>query len=264
MTAQVIELAFECYGDGGAPIVVLHGLLGSSRNWQAVARRLAVRHRVLAFDLRNHGRSPHASRMGYDELVADLSAAITTRAAAPVHLIGHSLGGKVAMLLAIGCPTLVDSLVVVDIAPVRYPDRHSMIIDLMLNAPLASFGSRADADAWFAGAIPELALRQFLLTNLERGPDGFAWRPNLPAIAQALPELASFPDLPAGARYSGASLFIGGERSDYRIERDRDAILARFPRASLQLIPHAGHWPHAEQADAFNDCLSAFLATGAN
>lgn len=264
MTAPVLELAFDRYGDGGATIVVLHGLLGSSRNWQAVARRLADRHRVLAFDLRNHGRSPHASSMGFDEMVADLTTAISAQAEAPVHLIGHSLGGKVAMLLAMDYSALVASLVVVDIAPVTYPDRHSMIVELMRRAPLDSFGSRADADAWFSASIPELALRQFLLTNLERGPDGFAWRPNLPAIAQALPELASFPELLAGARYAGDTVFIGGERSDYRIERDRDAILARFPRATMKLIPDAGHWPHAEQADAFNDCLSGFLATGAN
>lgn len=253
-----LEVAVQ--GTQGAPVLILHGLLGSGRNWQTVARALAENHRVFTLDLRNHGRSPHAAAMGFRELMADVSACIRRFGLDRVHLLGHSLGGKVAMLLALRDSDPVSSLTVVDIAPVAYPDHHSAIIDTLRRAPLASCTERREIETWLAASIPDPALRKFLLLNLEAEEGGFRWRVNLAAIADALPELSSFPSLAPGAAFSGPALFVVGGHSDYAVAAHEAIIRERFPQARFETLADAGHWPHVEQPGKFLDCVRSFLA----
>jgi esterase len=253
-----LEVAVQ--GTEGAPVVILHGLLGSGRNWQTVARSLAENHRVFTLDLRNHGRSPHCAAMGFHDLVADVQECIRRLGLDRVHLLGHSLGGKVAMLLALLDSEPVNSLTVVDIAPVAYPDHHSAIIGTLRRVPLASCSERHEVETWLAASIPDPALRKFLLLNLEADEGRFRWRVNLAAIADALPELSSFPSLAPNAAFSGPALFVVGAHSDYVVAAHQAIIRERFPQARFETIAGAGHWPHVEQPARFLDCLRSFLA----
>ncbi len=238
-------------GSGDPPIVLLHGLLGSSRNWQTAGRALAEKRRVYALDLRNHGLSPHAAAMSYTSMVADVLAWLDAQALGPVELVGHSMGGKVAMLLACRHPERVGRLVVVDIAPKAYswPERRQEFA--AMNAlDLAALVSRADAEARMEALVPGWAERKFLTTNLERTPAGWRWQINLPAITAALPQLEGNPLGPADT-FGGAALFIAGEKSGYIKPGDREAILRHFPSGRLEVIPGSGHTPHIEAREAF-------------
>jgi pimeloyl-ACP methyl ester carboxylesterase len=238
-------------GSGTPPIVLLHGLLGSSRNWQTAGAALAAARKVFALDLRNHGLSPHADTMYYPSMEADVLAWLDAQATGPVELVGHSMGGKVAMLLACRHPEKVARLVVVDIAPRAYswPERPREFA-AMNELDLATLKSRADAEARMEPGVPGWAARKFLTTNLERTGGGWRWQVNLPAITAALPELEGNP-LAAAERYQGPVLFITGERSTYVRPGDRGPILGHFPSARFEVIPGAGHTPHIEAREAF-------------
>jgi pimeloyl-ACP methyl ester carboxylesterase len=238
-------------GSGDPPIVLLHGMLGSSRNWQTAGRALAATRRVFALDLRNHGLSPHADTMSYPSMAADVLAWLDAQGLGPAELVGHSLGGKVAMLLACRHPARVAQLVVVDIAPKAYswPERRQEFA-AMNELDLATLKSRADAESRLEARVPGWAERKFLTTNLERADGGWRWQVNLPAITAALPELEGNP-LEAGDRYLGPALFITGERSGYVKPGDREAILRHFPLARLVALPGSGHTPHIEAREAF-------------
>ena len=186
-------------GEGSPPFVIVHGMLGSSRNWQTVGRDLAAHRRTFALDLRNHGESPHADVMTYDSLVADVLAWMDTRAIGAADFIGHSLGGKVAMVLACRHPERVHRLIVVDIAPKPYawPARR-VEFAAMTGLDRASLRSRAEAESRLEGAIPDWPMRKFLVSSLERTPAGWSWQFNLPVLAAALPELERNPLLDSG------------------------------------------------------------------
>jgi esterase len=239
-------------GQGEPPIVLLHGLLGSSRNWQTAGRELAAGRRVFALDLRNHGLSPHAPDMSYDLMASDVLAWLGKQGMGPVELVGHSMGGKVAMLLACRNPESVARLVVVDIAPKPYswPERRQEFA-AMNELDLGSLKSRADAEARLGPRVPGWAERKFLTTNLERTDGGgWRWQIDLAAITAALPDLERNP-LVAADRYSGPVLVISGANSGYVKPGDRDAILAHFPSARFEVIAGSGHNPHIEARDAF-------------
>jgi esterase len=238
-------------GAGDPPIVLLHGMLGSSRNWQTAGRALAAGRRVYALDLRNHGLSPHADGMSYASMMADVLAWLDAHVAGPVELVGHSMGGKVAMLVACRHPGRVARLVVVDIAPKAYswPGRREEFA-AMNELELGGLRSRAEAEARLEARVPGWADRKFLTTNLERAPGGWKWQINLPAITAALDDLERNP-LEAGDRYSGPVLFISGEKSGYLKAADRDSILGHFPSARFEVIPGSGHTPHIEAREAF-------------
>lgn len=251
------------HGGAGNPcLVILHGLLGSSKNWQTAGRDLAQRFHVLAFDLRNHGRSPWGDVSGYDALAADVLETLAAEGLERPHLLGHSLGGKVAMRMACDAPERIASLCVVDIAPRDYPT-GSVEIRSMRALDLARFEARRDADRALAVSIPDLAARQFLLTNLERDASGaFRWIPNLAALEAALPEIRRSP-LGPGHRYAGPTLFIAGGRSGFVLESDREGILGHFPGASIEFLPESGHHPHVEDRAGFVARVSLFLSTAA-
>lgn len=239
MTA--VPLAVTEYGADGPPVVVLHGLFGSGRNWMSVSRRLADRCHVLAPDLRNHGSSPWSPTHTYEAMAADLGALLEERALGPAALVGHSMGGKAAMLLALHRPDLVARLVVVDGAPVSYPQGFAADARAMAAADLAGATRRAEVDKQLAAAVPEPGVRAFLLQNLVLDASGPRWRVNLPVLEAAMPTISGFPATD-GARYDGPVLFVAGGRSDY-VRRDQaDIVLGLFPHADLTVVPEAGHW----------------------
>jgi esterase len=254
----------ELGGAGKAPLVLLHGLLGSSRNWQTAGAGLADvaggRH-VWALDLRNHGKSPWSVGMTYEAMVADVLAWMDARGLAAVDLMGHSMGGKVAMALACRCPERVRRLVVVDIAPRDYLSHgHRAEFAAMNELRLETLQSRGDAEMKMEGRVPDWGMRKFLTTNLERGEDGgWRWAVNLPVLTAALPEVERNP-LGAGERFAGPTLFLRGGKSRYVREEDLAGIAEAFPASRVETIAGAGHNPHMETRAEFCAAAEAFLS----
>ena len=236
----------------GSPVVLLHGLFGSARNLGALARHLAPHHRVLALDQRNHGDSSHDPAMDYPTLAADVLETMAAANAIPAAVVGHSMGGKTAMQLALTAPRAVSRLVVADIAPIAYPSHFGGYLPAM-QAVLPAM-SRTQADAALAAAVPDAGVRTFLLGNFR---PGLGWRVGLAAIAAALPAIEGWPG--SAGRYDGSALFITGARSDYVPAAARPAIASLFPRARFITIENAGHWLHADQPAAFNAAVTEFL-----
>ncbi len=252
-----LNLACRDIGQGAA-VVILHGLFGSSRNWQFIARRLADRYRVVSVDLRNHGDSPHTADMGYRAMATDVHALADRLELPQPVLIGHSMGGKVAMTAALMHPARWRMLAVVDIAPANYPLSFAELLDAMQAIAASAPSTRAQADEMLRAAEPDPAVRNFLLQNLVARDGRYAWRIDLPAIGKALPEIAGFPDI--DGRFDGPVLFARGERSRAIRPEHEPLIRARFPRARIVTVAGAGHWPHADSPDAFLDILAPWLA----
>jgi len=244
--ADSVALSFDHYGEsGGTPLVVAHGLFGSSTNWRGICRKLGERHSVFAVDMRNHGESPWSDRHDYPALAADLGAFIAQHCNGSAIVVGHSMGGKAAMTLAMTQPERVRGLVVVDIAPVNYGHTHDPYIDAMLDVDAATLSSRSEADTQLAATIPEKPIRQFLTQNLVRADVGFRWRINLPVLQTAMPDLISF-SVSDDARYDGPATFIHGKASNYVTDAQLPAIRQHFPDAQVLGVTKAGHWVHAE------------------
>jgi pimeloyl-ACP methyl ester carboxylesterase len=251
------------YGEG-PPLAILHGLFGSGRNWAGVAQRLAAHHQVIALDLRNHGASPWADTRDYAEMAEDVRARLHASGHPRFALLGHSMGGKAAMVLALAHGAEVERLVVVDIAPAVYQPHHLGYVRAMRALDLGGITRRAEADSRLAPAVGDAAERSFLLQNLvfpNAAVGGeVRWRLNLAAIERAMPRLAGFPALPPSAAYLGPALFVAGARSDYLRPEHEPEIRRLFPNARIARIADAGHWPHAEQPRAFLDIVQPFLA----
>ena len=245
-------------GAGQPPLVVLHGLLGSSRNWLTTGGDLAAHYHVLALDLRNHGKSPHGAPMDYATLVADVLAWLDAQGLSRVSLMGHSMGGKVAMLLACRHPERVARLVVVDIAPKDYLSHaHRAEFAAMNELRLESLQSRGEAELRFEARVSDWAMRKFLTTNLERTAEGqWQWLINLPVITAALPALEATP-LVATDQFCGPVLFVTGGKSRYVVEADLPVIAGHFQQARVQVIAGSGHNPHMETRAEF---VAAVLA----
>ena len=241
-------------------MAILHGLFGSARNWRSIAQQFAAHHRVLAFDLRNHGASPWAAGMSYREMVEDLRASLAERGVERAALIGHSMGGKVAMLAALLRPNEVDRLVVVDIAPASTPPALLAYVRAMRALDLADITRRGEADIRLAAAVPDPAERAFLLQNLIIDNGTARWRINLEAIEQNFSVIIKFPELPPDACYRRPTLFISGARSDYITPEHAPTIRRLFPQSRIEHIEDAGHWVHAEQPAAFLRAVEPFLS----
>lgn len=233
-------------------MLVLHGLLGSSRNWQTAGRDLAEHYQVIALDARNHGRSPHAAEMTVEAMVADVVAWLDARGAASATVVGHSMGGKTAMLLACRHPERVARLVVVDVAPRDYSwQGHRAEFIAMQELNLDSLRSRQEAELRFEARVVDFAMRKFLTTNLVRTGEGkWEWTINLPVLTEALPHLEKDSLTPAD-RFAGPTLFVVGGRSRYVEEADHAAIRSHFPQAKIETIAGAGHNPHMDARAAF-------------
>ncbi len=241
---------------GAPPLVIAHGLFGSARNWGAVAKRLARGREVIAVDLRNHGESPHDPDASYPALAADLAELIDAEGGR-ADLLGHSMGGKAAMALALIAPSRVARLVVADIAPVAYGHSQIGYVRAMQGVALGGVARRSDADAALAATVPDPALRAFLLQSLAIGPDGARWRLDLATLADQMPEIMDFPAI--DGRFEGPTLFLTGGASDYVRAEHWPEILARFPNARRETLPGVGHWLHAEAPQAFAAAVAAFL-----
>ena len=254
-----MQLFHREFGDPFRPtLVIIHGLLGSSRNWQIPARKLADRYHVVLPDLRNHGESFHADTSTFAEQADDMLRFFDAFGLDAPQVVGHSMGGKVAMRLACTHPDRIGRLAIVDIAPRDY-GAGSVEIDAMAKVDLSSVGSRGDAAAQLAEWIPDETSRLFLVTNLGRDDEGgFGWRINLDGLVAALPDLRASP-LESGERYDADTLFLLGSKSDF-VSRDDHALIRRhFPAADIRVIDGSGHNPHVEKPDEFLRLLTEFL-----
>ncbi len=245
----------------GDPLVLLHGLFGSARNFGTVQREFAQRHRTIALDLRNHGASQHDADMRYATMATDVLHTLDRLSALPATLLGHSMGGKVAMHAALTQPDQISRLIVADIAPVEYPPRNHAIAAAMASLQLSPGMTRAQADAALAEAVVDPAIRAFLLQNLQLGSSP-AWRNGIAEIAAALPEIEGW-DAPAVARYTGPTLFIAGATSNYIQPEHRPAIRTLFPNVRFVTLKNAGHWLHADNPSGFVAVVEAFLTATA-
>lgn len=246
--------------DNAQPVlVVLHGLLGSQDNWNSFARDQAAQRCVVTVDLRNHGNSPALTGMTYRDMAQDVLAVLDALAVAECDLMGHSMGGKVAMFLALHHPARVRRLIVVDIAPKAYPPRHQALLQAMIAMPLAELRSRKQADEWLSTVVKHPMERGFLIKNLGRDASGaFYWRCNLAEIARHYLTIAAFPTL--SLQYTAPTLFIRGGQSDYLANADMPLLQTLFPQARLITIPDAGHLPHVQTPAAFSSVVVEFLA----
>ena len=241
----------------GSPVALLHGLFGSAPNLGTIARHLATGYRTIALDLRNHGASPHAPTMSYTEMAGDVRETLASLDAWPAALIGHSMGGKVAMHLALEAPE-VPKLMVLDIAPVAYPPAFRTFAAAMQAIRVAVDLTRAQADQMLAPVVTEPTVRAFLLQNFRFGTQP-GWRIGLQEIANSLPEIEGW-EAPQGAVYRGPCLFAFGARSTYNLPEHRPAIRALFPAARFATVKNAGHWLHAENPLATATLAWDFLA----
>jgi pimeloyl-ACP methyl ester carboxylesterase len=241
----------------GPPVALLHGLFGAGRNLGALQRALSTRHRVLSLDLRNHGDSPHVEGMDYADMAQDVLQTLGEAGALPCALLGHSMGGKVAMRAALSAPDQVSRLLVADIAPVPYRGDFAAYAAAMQALRLTQGLTRAEADAALAEAVPDPGVRGFLLQNL-RFTNPPSWRIGLSEIARALPEILDWP-APPRSSYDGPTLFVSGARSNYIRPEHRSIIRALFPRASIVTLKDAGHWLHADNPNGFRAVVEMFL-----
>lgn len=245
-----VDLKVEVVGDG-PPVVVLHGLFGAGRNWITVARALAGQYRFHLVDLRNHGGSPHTATMTYGDMVDDVCRLIASLRLETFTLVGHSMGGKAAMTLALTAPRGLTRLVNVDIAPVSYPDRFVDIIAALEALDLATVARRSDADRALAAAIPETAVRLFILQNLVFEQGRPHWRLNLATLKRDMPSILGPLPVAAHAHFDGPTWFIRGELSDRITEQHLPLMTRWFPHHHLETVMGGGHWPHAEAPAAF-------------
>jgi esterase len=260
-----MQLHYREYGQRShvtPTVLLLHGLFGSAANWHGIARRMQTRFHVLSPDLRNHGRSPHAARMDYPAMAEDILELVDALGLEQVCLVGHSMGGKAAMWLALEHQERVWSLVVVDIAPVVYAHDFSDLLDALESIPLKSLDNRTAADRTLAQSLDSEALRGYLLQNLVKEDGRWAWRVNLPALRHAMAQIVGFPEPAHNRQFPGDTLFLYGGRSNYLTPSNTAAARRLFPHARLRMIPQAGHWVYSDAPDAFVDTLGAFLSVG--
>jgi pimeloyl-ACP methyl ester carboxylesterase len=255
------ELHFSTSGSG-KPLVILHGLFGSGKNWQSHARQFADQSEVFMVDLRNHGQSFHADEMNYPVMADDVAQLLHRLGLSNCDILGHSMGGKVAMMLALQDPDLVARLIVADIAPVAYFHHYDDLINPILALPLETLESRAQADQLLRQNIPEDQLRAFLLQNLVREATGWRWRVNWEVIQRDMEWLTGFGELSQDWFIKLPALFLRGEKSDYIGEAEIEVIQQRFQNYRIETIEAAGHWLHAEKPEFFNRLVVDFLQAG--
>ena len=241
-------------------VILIHGMFGSLSNLGVLARSLVADYRVISVDLRNHGDSPHESLMDLPSMAADIVELMDDLNLSNAILIGHSLGGKVAMQVALNSPERVANLVVIDIAPVTYGARQDAALDGLNLLAQNTIENRRDADALISELIAEPSVRAFLLKNLARTPEGdFRLKLNMASINQNY--ASTLVSAPAGTPYVGPALFLKGEHSAYIQEKHRPIIQQLFPQSQLEVVADTAHWLHAEKPETVNDLIRAFIAT---
>ncbi|EAU47388.1 alpha/beta fold hydrolase [Salipiger bermudensis] len=245
------------HGTEGAkpPLLIVHGLYGSGRNWGVIAKRLSDERQVIAVDQRNHGDSPWTERHGYEDMAGDLAEVIEAHGG-KADVLGHSMGGKAAMVLALTRPELVNRLILADIAPVAYDHSQIQYIEAMRAVDLDAVEKRSDANDQLARHVPEPTLRSFFTQSLDIKEK--RWKLNLDLLAEEMPKIIGFPEIEG--RFDGPTLFLSGGESDYVTPEHRPRIKALFPESRSAKIPGAGHWLHAEKPREFEAAVRAYLA----
>ena len=250
-------LVFEEYGQATQPaLLILHGFFASSRNWRKIARKLAENLHIYLLDMRNHGDSPHDAIMDYPSMAADIELFLDSQQLNRANILGHSMGGKAAMWLALSHPERINKLIVADIAPVSYRHSFDNLIQALKQLPLDKLTNRKQADSLLSGPIPESSFRQFLLQNLVLKEGKYSWRIDLDVFSNTADDIIAFPDTGTMQAYSDKVLFLAGETSNYI---DQQSVEKLFPKAEVKTIEKAGHWLHAEQPEAFCDAVNEFL-----
>lgn len=251
-----MKLFYRQSGEG-RPMIILHGLFGSSDNWYSLSKVFATRFNVFVVDQRNHGQSPQSDEFNYDLLTEDLHDFIQEHNLKDPIILGHSMGGKAAMNFAVRYPKLLSNLIVVDMVPKAYPIHHDKILEGLKSIQLDQLNGRAEADSQLAKFVPENDVRQFLLKNLARkSSGGFEWRINLKAIDEHIEAMGV--DLLSSGKYDGPSLFIKGKKSHYYADGDEARILSIFPGAAFVTMD-TGHWVQAEKPEEFAQVVLNYL-----
>jgi len=247
MTA--LNLAFQEFGHANKPpLIILHGFFASSRNWRVIAEKLADSYHVFVPDLRNHGASPHHPLLDYPSMATDLLAFMATHTTTPPHLLGHSMGGKVAMWCALNYPNQLNKLLIIDIAPRSYEHSFDPLITALQALPLTQLTQRKQAEHWLSDYIPDLSYRQFLLQNLLLTDAGYKWRIDLTVFKKMAHHIVAFPKTEQIIPFTRPTTFICGQDSDYCHLKHCQQL---FPNAQQINIENAGHWLHAQQPEAF-------------
>ncbi|MBU2981763.1 alpha/beta fold hydrolase [Lentibacter algarum] len=239
------------------PLLIAHGLFGSARNWGVIAKRLSSEREVIVVDMRNHGSSPWSDTHTYEAMASDLAEVITAELDGNAHVLGHSMGGKAVMVLALKYPECVGRLTVADIAPVPYGHSQQSNIDAMLAVDLDAIETRQDALRALEPLVSEASLAAFFTQSLD--VKARKWRLNLEALAKEMPNVLAFPDCSGDPAFAGPVLFLSGANSDYVQPEHRSVIKPLFPAARFAKIPDAGHWLHAENPRAFVAALEVWL-----
>lgn len=252
-------LNYKSFGSG-FPLIILHGLMGSLDNWQSIAKHFSEHYQVYAIDQRNHGRSPHSAEMSYDLMVADLLEFMQQHGIERTHLLGHSMGGKVVMEFALRYPEKVDKLIVVDVAPVEYEDRHSQVFKALFAVDLTTLESRQQAEATLRQYLGnDESTVQFLMKGLYRDDSNkFQWRFNVQALYEAYYAISD--GVRSDKPFEGQTLFVKGQKSNYIDASNYSEIMDLFPHNELAEIPGAGHWVHADNPQAFIEAVDKFLS----
>ncbi|PSL01958.1 alpha/beta fold hydrolase [Cecembia rubra] len=252
-----MKLHFKKTG-AGKPLIIVHGLFGSSDNWFSIAKELEKNYTLYLVDQRNHGDSPHSEEWNYTVMADDLKELMEDERIHSAYFMGHSMGGKTVMKLAMNYPDLVEKLIVADIAPRFYPLHHQQILEGLNAVPVDQLKSRKEADDILTEYIKIPGIRQFLMKSLGRDDNGkFIWKINLPVITEKIGNVGE--ELKSDAPFEKPTLFIGGANSDYITEKDKVDIERFFPNSRLVYIKDAGHWLHAEQPAAVIETVKAFL-----
>lgn len=255
-----MKLHFKKFGSG-PPLIILHGVFGSSDNWKTLANHLMSTFEVYLVDQRNHGLSPHSDDFNYQVMTDDLKELLDDEQIEKYSLLGHSMGGKTAMNFAIQYPEKIIKLIIVDIAPKRYPPRHQNILQGVHSLTLHEINTRKEADDLLSVTINNAGIRQFILKNLSRNPEGlFYWKINWKAIEDNIQAIGA--PLLSHAVFSGKVMFIRGAQSDYILNEDEPLLKKHFPNAVLITIKKAGHWVHAEQPAQLLALIKQFIKYG--
>lgn len=256
---MTVTLNAETSGQGPA-LFLLHGLFGSAANFRSVARQLSASHQVHVLDLRNHGASPWAEGMAYEQMADDLLAYLDAQGLRSAAVLGHSMGGKAAMALALRAPDRVSRLLVVDIAPVAYAHNNLPVVQAMQAVDLAGAASRSAVQQQLQPLLPDPAVAPFLVQNLVSRDGGLAWRLNLAAIGEGMPQILDFSPALRQQVYPGPVTAIVGARSTYVVPAEPGRFAPMFPHTDVQVIDGAGHWVHADQPQAFLAAVQQALA----
>lgn len=253
----MLNLAYEEFGSPTCPpVIILHGFFASARNWRSIAKLLSEQYHVFVLDQRNHGASPHAPHMDYPSMAQDVQQFIQAQQLESVHIIGHSMGGKVAMWLALQHPELLGKVIIVDIAPVTYQHSFDTMIDALCSLPLEELANRKQADDFLSERIPDSSFRQFLLQNLVLENGNYQWRIDLNIFKQAAPGIIAFPETGQLSPCVKALKVLAGGNSQFV---KPDSFAAIFPHADIEFLPGAGHWLHVEVPELFLQQVRSYL-----